>query len=76
MVDLKINPSTMFKSLKDLVLNCCERSFTRWFTIKFPAYQRKWTRASQQPLKSKIGHLGQLYTFVEKGCDICSKTRL
>lgn len=41
MVNLEINPTAMFKSLKNLGLNCCERSFTRWFTLKFPADQHK-----------------------------------
>ena len=53
MVNLEINPTSMFKSLKDLGLNCCERSCTRWFTIKFPAYQHKWNRACLQPLENK-----------------------
>ena len=53
MVNLEINPTAMFKSLKELGLNCCERSFTRWFTIKFPAYQHKWNRACLKPLENK-----------------------
>lgn len=52
MVHLEINPTAMFKSLKDLGLDCCERSFTRWFTKRFPAYQHKWNRACHQPLKN------------------------
>ena len=53
MINLEINPTAMFKSLKDLGMNCCERSFTRWFTIKFPAYQHKWNRACFQPSEIK-----------------------
>ncbi|QNK64789.1 ISL3 family transposase [Pedobacter sp. PAMC26386] len=53
MVHLEINPTAMFKSLKDLGLNCCERSFTRWFTINFPDYQHKWSRICPQPLKNE-----------------------
>ncbi|MFP5081590.1 hypothetical protein [Pedobacter sp. JCM 36344] len=41
----------MFKSLKDIGLKCCERSFTRWFNIKFHDYQHKWNRACHEPLK-------------------------
>ena len=33
-------------------LNCCEPSFTRWFSIRFPAYEHKWARAVHQPLKN------------------------
>ena len=53
MVNLEINPTAMFESLKDLSLNCCERSFTRCFKIKFPAYQHKWNRACLKPLENK-----------------------
>lgn len=53
MIHLEINPTAMFKSLKDLGLNYCEHSFTRWFTIKFPDYQHKWSRVYPQPLKNE-----------------------
>ncbi|MGY4385477.1 transposase [Pedobacter sp. UYP24] len=52
MIHLEINPTAMFKSLIDKGINCCERSFTRWFNITFPAYQHKWNRACHQPLKN------------------------
>jgi len=51
MVSLEINPTAMFKSLKNIGLKCCERSFTRWFNIKFHDYQHKWNRACHEPLK-------------------------
>ncbi|WP_184657838.1 hypothetical protein [Pedobacter cryoconitis] len=77
MVHLEINPTAMFKSLKDLGLNCCERSFTRWFTIKFSAYQDKWSRAYPQPLKNAISYNwtnglveGCVNTLRNKKCEI------
>jgi len=51
MVSLEINPTSMFKSLKDIGLKCCERSFTRWFNIEFHDYQHKWNKACYEPLK-------------------------
>jgi len=77
MVNLEINPTAMFKSLKDLGLNCCERSFTRWYTIKFPAYQHKWNRACLSTIrKQKTWHLDQLYSSFKKASDIYNESGL
>ncbi|WP_262886193.1 ISL3 family transposase [Sphingobacterium sp. 18053] len=51
MCSLKINPTAMFRSLKDIGLKCCERSFTRWFSLNFPDYKHKGNRTYTKPLK-------------------------
>jgi len=51
MCSLEINSSAMFRSLKDLGLKCCKRSFTRWFNLNFPDYKHKWNRTYPEPLK-------------------------
>lgn len=52
MCNLEVNPTAMFKSLKNIGLNCCERSFTRWFDLNFPNYSHKWRRTCTEPLKA------------------------
>jgi transposase len=51
MCSLEINPSAMYRSLGDIGLKCCERSFTRWFNLNFPDYKQKWNRTYPEPLK-------------------------
>jgi len=41
MVNLEIDPTAMFKSLKNIGLKCCERSFAKRFNIRFHDYQYK-----------------------------------
>ncbi|MET3115692.1 transposase [Pedobacter sp. CG_S7] len=51
MCSLEINPTAMFRSLKNIGLKCCERSFTRWFNLNFPDYKYKRNRTYPEPLK-------------------------
>lgn len=51
MCSLEINPTVMFRSLKNVGIKCCERSFTRWFDLNFPNYEHKWNRTYPEPLK-------------------------
>src|SRR5690606_2556 len=48
---LEINPTVMFRSLKNIGLTCSKRSFTRWFNLNFPNYDHKWNRSYAEPLK-------------------------
>ncbi len=58
MCSLEINPTAMFRSLKSIGLNCCERSFTRWFYLNFPHYEHKWNRTYPEPLKVNKPKIG------------------
>lgn len=58
MCNLEINPTAMFKSLKSIGINCCERSFTRWFGLNFPQYEYKWNRTYPEPLKVRKPQIG------------------
>lgn len=51
MCSLEANPTAMFRSLKNIGLKCCLRSFTRWFDLNFPGYKHKWNRTYPEPLK-------------------------
>ena len=51
MCSLEINPTAMFRSLKSIGLKCCERSFTKWFSLNFSEYNHKWNRTYPEPLK-------------------------
>ncbi|WP_317042926.1 ISL3 family transposase [Arcticibacter eurypsychrophilus] len=51
MCSLEINQSAMYRSLRDIGLKCCERSFTRWFNLNFRDYKHKWNRTYPEPLK-------------------------
>ncbi len=51
MCSLEINPTAMFRSLKNIGIKCCERSFKRWFDLNFPEYVNKWNRTYPEPLK-------------------------
>lgn len=51
MCSLKINPTAMFRSRKNIGLKCCLRSFTKWFDLNFPDYKHKWNTTYPKPLK-------------------------
>lgn len=51
MCSLEINPTAMYRSLKNIGLKCCTRSFTSWFSAHFPYYEHKWNRTYPEPLK-------------------------
>lgn len=50
MCSLEINPTAMYRSLRNIGLNCCARSFTGWFDLNFPDYNHKWNRTCSEPL--------------------------
>jgi DNA-binding NarL/FixJ family response regulator len=51
MCSLEINPTAMFRSLKNIGMKCCQRSFTRWFDLNFANYVHKGNRTYPEPLK-------------------------
>lgn len=44
MCNNQLNPSAMFRRLRDLGFKGCIKSFTGWFNSRFPEYKFKWNR--------------------------------